>query len=143
MGKQQKLNNDDKRSIALDLYLNTDYTQKQICEIVGWTEKTFTNNKEKYNWEGLKGASTVTAQSIIGKLYLKLEKLVDEPNINTDALIKTAKTIESLSDKKITLSHHINCAKEFCTWAFGVDPELAKKINKLQAQFITERASNA
>lgn len=141
MGKQ-KMSNDRKRDIALDLYLNTDKSQKEICEIVDWSEKTFGTNKEKYSWEQLKGASTVTAQNIISKLYLKLEKIADQPDINADALSKVAKSIELLSNKKVTLSQHINCAKEFCTWAFGIDAELAKKINKLQSQFITEKASN-
>lgn len=142
MGKQ-KMSNDRKRDIALDLYLNTDKSQKEICEIVDWSEKTFGTNKEKHMWDALKGASTITAQNIISQLYLKLEAIVYEDKINPDALIKVAKSIEMLSNKKVTISQHINCAKEFCTWAFGIDPELAKKINKLQSQFITEKASHA
>lgn len=141
MGKQ-KMSNDRKRDIALDLYLNTDKSQKEICEIVDWSEKTFGTNKEKHMWDALKGASTITAQNIIAQLYIKLEAIVYEDKINPDALIKVAKSIEMLSNKKVTISQHINCAKEFCTWAFGIDPELAKKINKLQSQFITEKASH-
>lgn len=137
------MSNDRKRDIALDLYLNTDKSQKEICEIVDWSEKTFGTNKEKHMWDALKGASTITAQNIISQLYLKLEAIVYEDKINPDALIKVAKSIEMLSNKKVTISQHINCAKEFCTWAFGIDPELAKKINKLQSQFITEKASHA
>jgi len=140
---KEKLSNDKKRDIALDLYLNTDKSQKDICEIVNWSEKTFSNNKEKFNWEKLKGASTITAQNIIGKLYLKLETIVDADKIDADALSKVAKAIELLSNKKVTLSQHINCAKEFTTWAFSINPDLAKEINKLQSQFITERASHA
>jgi len=140
---KEKLSNDRKREIALDLYLNTDKSQKEICEIIGWTEKTFTSNKDKGDWELLKGASTITAQNIIGKLYLKLEAIVNDNKLDADALSKVAKAIEMLSNKKVTLSQHINCAKEFTTWAFGIKPELAKEINKLQSMFITERASHA
>lgn len=139
----KKLSNDKKRDTALDLYINTDKSQKEICLIVGWTEKTFSSNKDKYGWEKLKGATTITSQNIIGKLYLKLETIVNEDKLDADALSKVAKAIELLSNKKVTLSQHINCAKEFTTWAFGVNPDLAKEINKLQSQFITERASNA
>lgn len=143
MAKVKTLSNDQKRDTALDLYLNTDKSQKDICLIVTWTEKTFTANKEKYGWEKLKGASTITAQNIIGKLYLKLEAIVEANKLDADALSKVAKAIEMLSNKKVTLSQHINCAKEFTTWAFGINPALAKDINKLQSQFITERASHA
>lgn len=140
---KKTLNNDQKREISLDLYLNTDKTQKQICEIVGWTEKTFISNKDKGNWESLKGAQTITAQNIISKLYLKIEKLINknDDDVEADKLIKIAKAIESLSNKKVTLSHHINCAKDFTTWFWGVNPELAKEFNKYQQRFITERAS--
>lgn len=137
--------NDQKREVALDLFLNTDKTQKQICEIVGWTEKTFIANKEKNNWGALKSASTLGAQNIIAKLYGKIEKLIElhDDDIDADKLIKITKSIEALSNKKVTLSQHINCAKEFTTWFFSVKPELAKELNKYQQQFITQRASQA
>ena len=143
MSKQEKLTNDRKREIALDLYLNTDKSQKEICEIIGCTEKTFGNWKEKFKWEHLKGASTITARNIISKLYTKLEALTDEEVINADKLIKVAKSIEMLSDRKVTISHHINCAKEFTSWVAAKDVEMAKRINTLQYEFINERASNA
>jgi hypothetical protein len=61
MAKVDKLSRERKRELALEMYLNTDKTQKEICAIVGWTEKTFTDNKEKGQWDSLKGATTITA----------------------------------------------------------------------------------
>lgn len=142
MAKTDNLNRERKRELALEMYLNTDKTQKEICEIVGWTEKTFSDNKEKGQWESLKGAATITSQNIIKKLYLKLEKLVDEEDINADKLIKVAKSIEMMSNRKVTVSNHINCAKEFITWLLARDPEQAKKLNNFQKQFINELVSN-
>ncbi len=142
MAKNDNLSRERKRDLALELYLNTDKTQKEICEIVGWTEKTFTENKEKGVWDALKGASTITAANIIRKLYLKLEELVDAEKIDADALIKVTKSIEFLSNKKVTISQHINCAKEFTTWLFSAKPDLAKEFNKLQREFINELVSN-
>jgi hypothetical protein len=142
MAKGTKLSRDKKRELALEMYLNTDKSQKEICEIVGWTEKTFTDNKEKGGWDSLKGASTITAANIIKKLYLKLEKLVDADKIDADALVKVTKSIEFLSNKKVTISHHINCAKEFTIWLFAKKPELAKDFNKYQREFINEMVSN-
>lgn len=142
MAKVDKLSRERKRELALEMYLNTDKIQKEICSIVGWTEATFTDNKEKGDWDSLKGASTITAQNIIKKLYLKLEKLVDADKIDADALIKVTKSIEFLSNKKVTISQHINCAKEFTVWLFAKNADQAKEFNKYQREFINELVSN-
>ena len=142
MAKKKPLNQKQKQDKALEMYLNTDKSQKEICEIVDWTEKTFTENKEKYGWDSLKGATSITAANIIKKLYLKLEALVDADKIDADALIKVTKSIEFLSNKKVTVSQHINCAKEFTIWLFAKKPELAKDLNKFQKDFINELVSN-
>lgn len=142
MAKNDKLSQERKRELALEMYLNTDKSQKEICDIVGWTEATFTKNKEKFGWDSLKGATSITAQNIIKKLYLKLEALVDADKIDADALIKVTKSIEFLSNKKVTVSQHINCAKEFTVWLFAKKPDLAKELNKYQREFINEMVSN-
>lgn len=142
MAKVDKLSRERKRELALEMYLNTDKTQKEICNIVGWTEATFTDNKEKGQWDSLKGATSITAANIIKKLYLKLEALVDADKIDADALIKVTKSIEFLSNKKVTISQHINCAKEFTVWLFAKKGDLAKEFNKYQREFINELVSN-
>lgn len=142
---KDKTSNDKKRELALDLYLNTDKSQKEICAIVGWTEKTFSSNKEKYKWDELKGASTITAQNIIRKLYLKLDGLANADDFNADALIKVAKAIEMMSDRKVTISHHINSFKEFTSWCLAKPNmvDFAKTLNSLQYEFINEKVANA
>lgn len=136
IGRQQK------RDLAFDLYLNTDKSQKEICEIVGWTEKTFSENKDKGNWEELKGAETITSRKIIANLYQQLHDLSDKPIVHADKIIKLANAIEKLSGKKVTLSNSINVFKDFTIYAFGIDAELAKKINQLQNQYIQYKANN-
>ena len=136
------LNSDRKREIALDLYLNTDKSQKEICAIVGWNEKTFTENKNKYNWDALKGASTLTAQRIIMKLYTKMDAMTEEEKLNPDGLYKVAKMIEMMSNKRVNVSHFINCFKEFTSWFFSQKPEMAKEVLKYMQEFITEKVNN-
>jgi hypothetical protein len=131
----------DKAELALDLYLHTDKSQKEICEIVGWTEKTFTANKIKNNWEELKGAGAITSAKIVTNLYKKLHDLSGADSLDADKLIKTAKAIEALSNKKATISQIINVFKDFTTWAFGKNAELAKEINRLQNEFINEKVN--
>lgn len=138
------MSNAQKRDVALDLYINTDKSQKEICEIVGWAEKTFSDNKEKFKWDLLKGASTITAQNIIGKLYKRLDEMVkdDGTPINADQLIKITKSIEALSNKKVTISQIINTFKEFNTFGFSRNPELIKQITQLQTEFINDKAKS-
>jgi predicted DNA-binding protein YlxM (UPF0122 family) len=142
MAKKQPLNRKQKQDKALEMYLNTDLSQKEICEIIGWTEKTFTDNKEKNGWAALKGAEKITSRNIVAKLYLQLEKIVDADTLSADALIKVATSIEKLSDKKVTISHHINCGRAFTTYLMGKNPELAKDVNKYQREFINEMVGN-
>lgn len=136
MAKKKGMSNDDKKALALELYLETDKSQKQICAIVGMTEKTFTTWKVDGNWELLKEASTITVKNIISNLYTKAYELSLADKVDADKLVKLANTIEKLQNKKVTISHIINVFKEFTTWAFSENPELAKEINVLQQKYV-------
>lgn len=137
---------DQKRNIAFELYCNTGMTQEQIAESVGVTAKTVGEWKRKYNWEEIKGAETVTSRKITSNLYRLAYKITEElveegkePSAKQiDQLAKIAKSIEQLSDHRVTVSQAINVFKEFTTWLFTRDQELAKKINKHQQVYINE-----
>ncbi|MDY3352306.1 helix-turn-helix domain containing protein [Riemerella anatipestifer] len=136
---KKELNREDKKAVALDLFLDTDKTQKEIAEIVGVTEKTLTKWKLEGEWDKIKSASTITARNIIDNIYLKMHELSQSDKLEADKLIKLASTIEKLSDKKVTISQIINVFKDFTTWAFGEDPELAKQINLLQKKYVNHK----
>lgn len=153
------LSNNQKKEIALDLYLHTDLTQKEICDRIGWTEQTFSKHKQKDNWDILKGATTVTAEKLVARLYRHLDEITTPPPPRSrrkdddeeedeffkwrmpsaDELNKIASAIEKLETKRVTISHHINSFKEFTTWLSGKDVELTKVINKLQDEFIKQK----
>lgn len=133
--------NDKKQQRALDLFLYTDKTQKEIAEILDVSEKTISVWAASENWDELKGASSVTSAKIVSKLYKKLDELADADRLDTDALIKTARTIEALTDNRVTISQFINAFKEFTSYLFTKDSELAKKVNNHQMDFIRELAS--
>jgi transcription initiation factor TFIIIB Brf1 subunit/transcription initiation factor TFIIB len=133
--------NDKKQQTALDLFLYTDKTQKEIAEILDVSEKTISKWAASENWDELKGASSVTAAKIVTKLYKKLDELADADKLDTDALIKTARTIEALTDNRVTIPQTINAFKEFTSWLFTKDSELAKMINDKQMDYIRELAS--
>lgn len=137
MGK--KLTNEDKKALAQQLFLETDKTQKEIAAIAQITEKTLTKWKNGGDWELLRQAQTVTSANLISNLYQKAYDLSLEDKIDADKLVKLANTIEKLSNKKVTVSNIINVFKEFTSWAFGENPELAKQINLLQRKYVDHK----
>lgn len=134
MAKSRK----QKETDAFDLFLRTDMNQKQICEIVGWSERTFTTKKKEGNWEALKEAASVSSAAIIGNLYKQAHELSLAEKVDADKLIKIAKSIEMLSDNKVTASHYINVFKGFTSWLIGQDKELARTVNGLQQKFLID-----
>lgn len=137
MGK--KLTNEDKKALAQQLFLDTDKIQKEIAAIAQVTEKTLTKWKNEGDWELLRQAQTVTSANLISNLYQKAYDLSLEEKIDADKLVKLANTIEKLSNKKVTVSNIINVFKEFTSWAFGENPELAKQINLLQRKYVDHK----
>lgn len=137
---KDKLSNDDKKALAYDLFMNTDKTQNEICEIVGTTPQTFTKWKQVGMWEELKGAVTITSHSIITNVYKKMHDMTSEGgNFNADALAKLARVIEVISDKKYTISQMFNVFKAFTNWLFPKDPDAAKLLNKYMKQFVDDQ----
>lgn len=136
---KKKLSNADKQAIALDLFLDTDKTQKEIAEIVQVTEKTLTKWKTDGEWELLKSAETVTARKIIDNLYKRAYQLSQDEKSKADDIIKIANSIDKLANKKVTVSQIINVFKDFTIWAFNENSELAKQINLLQKKYVNHK----
>ncbi|WP_312296871.1 hypothetical protein [Chryseobacterium sp.] len=139
MNEKKKLSGDEKYAIAQDLYLETDKTQKEIAQIVHVTEKTLGKWKTEGEWELLKSASTVTARKIIDNLYKRAHILSEDPKSKPNDIIQIANSIEKLSNKKVTVSQIINVFKDFITYAFSQNPELAKEINLLQKKYVDHK----
>ncbi|MDI5894390.1 hypothetical protein [Flavobacterium algoritolerans] len=139
MAPKKGLTNDDKKGIALELYLETDKSQKEIALIVGTTEKTLGNWKQAGDWELLKHAQTITVKNIVTNLYNKAYELSIADKVDADKLVKLANTIEKLQNKKVTIAHIINVFKDFTTFAFGENAELAKQINVLQKKYVESK----
>ncbi|WP_086984829.1 hypothetical protein [Elizabethkingia miricola] len=139
MTDKRKLTSDEKYAIAQDLFLETDKTQKEIAQIVHVTEKTLTKWKNEGDWETLKNASTVTARKIIDNLYKRAYALSEDPKSKPDDIIKIANSIEKLSNRKVTVSQIINVFKDFISYAFNQNADLAKEINLLQKKYVDHK----
>lgn len=136
MAKKKELTNEEKRAIAYDLYMNTTKSQKEIAVIAHTTEATLSTWKQKYSWDIHKQAFSITSQNIISNLMQKAHDLSVADKFNADAVLKIVKSIEALSDRKVTISNIINVFKEFTSFAFEKNADLAKQINNLQKEFV-------
>lgn len=136
---KDKLSNEEKKSLAFDLFMNTDKTQNEICELIGIAPKTFTRWKQDGLWEELRGAMNITAGNITLNIYKKMHEMTSaEGNINADALAKLARVIEVISDKKYTVSQMFNVFKAFTNWLFPKDVATAKLLNRYMKEFVDE-----
>lgn len=139
--KRLGLTREQKREVALDLYLHTHYTQKEICEIVGWSEPTFGANKKRYNWDNLKETTTRTPEIILTNLYKLLEKLTKE-SLEGDYYAKDIAMIAGAiekQEKRITnLSTYIQVCQMFTDWLKPVNLSLAQEFSKYFLEFVQD-----
>jgi transcriptional regulator with XRE-family HTH domain len=140
--KKSKSDKLDKEEIAFDLFVSTDMTQEEIAELVGVAPRTIWKWKKDNNWDEARNARKVTNRNLVTKLNARLSKLLDDDTSSSDEIAKLASSIERLKDERITVSGLINSFKAFTSWLFARDPELAKKVNKLQNDFVMEQTSN-
>lgn len=141
MAGKKQLSNEEKRTIAYDLYMNTSLSQKEICIKVKITEATFSTWKKKYNWEIHKQAFSITAQNIVSNLMEKAYKMSEDKDASPDGILKLVKAIEGLTANKVTISNIINVFKEFTTFEFDRNPDLAKQINSEMKVFVDYKIS--
>lgn len=135
---QKAISNKEKKEYAFDLFLNTDYNQKKIASIVNVAEKTISGWIKDGNWDELKGAEQITSAKIIRNIYKQIHSLTEDgKNLEADKLIKAAKAIEVLRNRKVTISQVINVFKEFTTFLFKLDADMAKKLVDYQDKYIT------
>jgi len=135
-----------KIDVARTLYLMTEKTQKEICAVVGWAEKTFTEQKQKGKWNALRDTKSLTKQQIISMLHTQTLKLVeaakDEARLLTakevDSIAKLAASIDKL-EKKITIEDYIEVFEEYNKWLMLKDANFAQVNNHHQDLFIQSK----
>jgi hypothetical protein len=134
---------ENKQEIARTLYLLSEKTQKEICLVVGWTEKTFIEQKRKGKWDELKDNRSLTKQQIVTILHSQTLKIIevakDEGRVLTakeiDSIAKLASSIDKL-EKKATIETYIEVFEEYNKWLMGVQPNFAQENNHYQDSFI-------
>ena len=140
-----KMTAKQKAEVAKALYLITEKTQREICEIVDWSEKTFSEQKSKGKWGELREKKTMSKQQIVTELHAQtlglLESAKDEGRLlksaEIDGIAKLAAAIDKI-ESSATLETYIQVFEEYTKWMFGVDGKFAKANNVYQDMFINK-----
>jgi hypothetical protein len=139
---------DNKRSLAQSLYIRGSLTRIEISRIAGVTEKTLRTWVDKYEWDKLKEAQTVTRQQLLLDAYSQLKavnRAIDEiggvPNKTlADAKSGLRKEIEALSDSPVHV--YIEVFNEITEWLIKLKPHKAAEISGLLLEFIDQKQKN-
>jgi predicted DNA-binding protein YlxM (UPF0122 family) len=140
---------DEKRRHAGKLYIKDEFTRKEIAERVGVTEKTLRDWIERFGWDELKEANTITRQQLLLDAYTQLkavnQKIAGMGNVPdkalSDAKATLRKEIETLSDSP--LHQYAEVFDEFAVWLMGKHPDKAADIAQLQLQFLNEKQNGS
>jgi hypothetical protein len=130
MTRKQKID------VARTLYLMTEKSQKEICDVVGWSEKTFSEQKQKGNWNEMRDTKSLTKQQIISLLHTQTLKIVDAAKNESrllsarevDSIAKLAASIDKL-EKKATLETFIEVFEEYNKWLMIANVDFAQRNN--------------
>ena len=132
--------NESKRRRAEELYIHSDFNQKEIGEIIQVSDKTLRTWKIKYQWDELKKNHAVTAPKIIAALQEKLYQLSKADAIqNADKIAKIAAAMDKLKGRKLTLSNYLEVLVEFIEYLRPQDEALAQQLSLHAKAFIKTR----
>ncbi len=140
----------EKAEIAKVLFLSTDKTQKEICEIVEWTEKTFREQKQKGKWVEIRETKNLTKQQIITMMHHQTYKLMqtakDENRMlsasEIDSVAKLTSAIDKL-EKRATLETYIEVFEEYNKFLLPLNGAFAQANNGYQDMFIQGKIKKA
>lgn len=129
-----------KEQKARNLYVTGQYTQKEIAELVGASEKTISKWKEDGEWEALQTSLLTTRENELRRLYKMLQNLndsIDEKAENkipinskeADAVLKLTTAIKNL-EIETSIAEKVEVGTEFINLIRSQDVELSKTITK-------------
>lgn len=142
------MNNAEKKGLAKDLYMSTNWTQKAIAQHVKVTQKTLSKWKEEGKWEVIKSATLASKDKIVAHYMRMISQILEKAEAEeryitlgeTDQIAKMTKAKESF-DKEIGLSVFIQVFDEYSKFLLLIDPKLAKENIVHQDKFINLKAS--
>jgi uncharacterized protein YjcR len=132
------------KTLAQEMYLNRDYTQREIAEAVGATEKTIRAWIQDGDWEKMKSMRSVTRKQLLADSYSQLaavnKKIQEVGGVPTkelyDAKSILRKEIETLSGG--SMAEKIQTMEEFIHWLSRHSPKDVKLFGELSMKFLND-----
>lgn len=138
-----------KRKKLAEAYYFSNYTQKEIADLLDTPENTISNWVSKGGWKKLREAQSVTVSKLVANLLTHAHDIesnaraagrtLDSKEI--DSIVKLASSVEKL-DKKVTVSMIIHVLKMFSSHLLNQNFELAKALIPYQHAFINSQIGN-
>ena len=127
------------------IYLNGNYTQKQIAELAGTTEKTLSKWIQEHGWEQERTAKTITRKQLLQESYAQLQAINQEikahNNVPTkalsDAKSQCVREIEAFSDQHLHLI--IETLEDLIAFTAQFKPAQLKPLAELTEAFIKQK----
>lgn len=145
---KRDLTGQDKKDLARALYITGKHTRKEIANNVGCAEKTLRDWIDKFSWNDLKEAKTVTRHQLLTEEYKQLQRINEAISENedgcptkqqSDAKAVIAKNIERLSDAP--LHRYVEVFEDFTNHILEKHPRLAKEYSNIMYEFLELRAN--
>jgi predicted DNA-binding protein YlxM (UPF0122 family) len=143
------LKNNQKRSIAKELYLHGDFTFEEIAAKVEAARQTVARWAKDEGWAELKASMSVGKEHILKNLYAHVKRINDTimerpegERIPTpkeaDILAKLAAAIDKI-ESDTGIHELVSSGIAFLTWLRGVNPEKALEFTTLWDAFLKEK----
>lgn len=143
---------DNARTTAEDLYIYLSYTQKEIAERVGVSERTVSNWKHKYEWDVRKKARSRTKAALqglgeeLGVLFLeqqikKAHAQGEDAEIkpgDIDALNKLGTALQKIAGSD-TPEMYMTVFDAFMDWLRSRNLQLAKELSDYTREFLVAK----
>lgn len=146
---------ENKKQLGFLLYMAGE-EQKMIAEHLNITQKTISQWATSDKWKEKRSAATVTRDELVNKTLQAIGNMLDsaleagDKNYSaiSNALVQMANTIEKL-DKKNNVVQEMEAYSKFNKFLMvqmqhnkEITPELVKKVNKFQIDYINTRINN-
>ena len=133
------------KSRAKAIYMNGNYTQKQVADLAGTTEKTLAKWIQENAWEPEKVAKTITRKQLLQESYAQLqainEKIRECHHVPTkalsDAKAQCVREIEAFSDQPLHLI--IETLEDLMSFTAKCKPAMLKPLAELTEAFVKQK----
>lgn len=142
------LKNEQKKSLAKEIYLLGSYTLEEIASKVGTTRQTVGRWAKSEGWDELKAGMTITREQILKNMYRQIDEInsgilqreAGQRFANAkeaDILAKLAAAIDKM-EREAGLADMVSVGMRFCEWLRKADIDMGKQVASLWDAFLKD-----